>query len=109
MFEHTSDSRSFLLYCETCVVDHDGLLQSIRMNAADFSEARRMADAGLIEFGRIPARLLNGGEMRRTHWVRLTESGWQEAHQLRRERASRNPHTPYSKAVFEAIAEREEA
>lgn len=57
-FEHTKDSRSMLLYCESCAVDGDGLLVGAKMNAEDIAEAKRMQGAGLIKFGRIPARMM---------------------------------------------------
>lgn len=39
-FEHTKDSRSMLLYCESCAVDGDGLLVGAKMNAEDIAEAK---------------------------------------------------------------------
>lgn len=85
-FEHTKDSKSMLLYCESCEVDRSGLLESVRMNIKDFDEAKRMQEFGFLEFGRIPFKMIKESN---THWVRLTEKGWEEAHKLRKERSNR--------------------
>lgn len=83
------DQRSLLMYAETCAVDHGGLLEGSKMNAADLAALSTLADGGILTFGRIPGRLV--GTFRRpiTHWCDLTEAGWALAHQLRRARAAK--------------------
>ena len=102
----TSDERSFLVYAETQCVDAGGLLEGIRMNAADHIAAAAMVEAGLMRFGRMPARLLGheNGPLR-THWCELTESGWALASRLRQILASRRG--PLATEAFAEVAARE--
>lgn len=98
----TRDERSFLLYAETCAVDHGGLLEGEKMNREDHEAAVRMVNTGLIRYGRMPSRLLNSPYGKnRTHYVELTESGWVLAQLLRRERADRRG--PLATEVFSSL------
>lgn len=86
----TRDEVSCLLYLETVCVDYSGLAQSVRMNKDDHEAIARFREAGLLEFGRVPARLLRRDETYpRDYWVTLTDAGWTLAHQLRRARAAK--------------------
>jgi hypothetical protein len=76
------DERSLLLYAETCAVDHSGLMEGIRMNAADHQALKSLKAGGYLDHGRIPASLLKEAGTR-THWVTLTQQGWALAHYLR--------------------------
>lgn len=104
----TRDQRSILMYAETCAVDHGGLLEGIRMNTADLSALKELAEAGILTYGRIPGKLLGTFRVRQaTHWCDLTDAGWTLAHGLRRARAAK-PDT-IRKIVNDVMAERAEA
>lgn len=92
MQELTKAERSTLAYAETCVVDASGLLVGERMNADDLNALKKFRDQGLLDFGRIPARLLGeltkpGAGLHYTHWVTFHDGAWELAHQVRRQRA----------------------
>lgn len=101
----TKDERSMLVYAETCVVDYSGLLEGQRMNRADMEALKKFKAAGLLDYGRIPAALLDRS-YGKTHWVTFNESAWTLAHQLRRVRAQQISTT--RKAVDAALAERQD-
>jgi hypothetical protein len=105
----TKDERSMLLYAESCAVDGSGLLVGQRMNAADMEALKKFKAAGLLDYGRIPARLITAGVrgITDTHWVTLTESGWNLAHLLRRKRALQLG--PKRREIDQVLAERQEA
>ncbi|MCM2546162.1 hypothetical protein [Burkholderia glumae] len=103
----TKDERSMMLYAESCCVDYSGLLEACRMNNEDMAALRRFQEAGLLTFGRVPAKLL--GQLasygrKPTHWVTLSESGWNFAWTLRLRRSKQV--SPSRKAVDEVLAER---
>lgn len=100
------DERSMLVYAETCVVDHSGLLEGKRMNRADMDALKKFKAAGLLDYGRIPAALLNSS-YGKTHWVTFNESAWTLAHQLRRVCAQQIG--PTRKAVDAMLADRQAA
>lgn len=103
----TKDERSFLVYAESCCVDYGGLLESIRMNDDDFHAAIKFELAGLMRFGRMPARLLGSSLGRtRTHYAELTEAGWVLAHECRRLRSKQRG--PLATDVFQWVSECEE-
>jgi hypothetical protein len=80
--------RSLLIYCETCAVDHIGKMDPRHLNAADFEILDRWEKEGFIRYGRIEAAEFQGRSRgARTHWCRLSEDAWQEAHWQRRLRA----------------------
>ena len=88
----TKVERSIILYAESCSVDYGGLLEGKRMNDDDLAALRKFQDAGLLSFGRVPAKLLrplSDYGRNPTHWVTFTDDAWQLAHELRRERAAR--------------------
>lgn len=98
----SKDDKSMLLYAETCVVDHGGLLEGQRMNGADLKALLKFEHDGLARSGRIPAALLGEykGTRKPTHWIKLTPFGWAVAHELRRWRARDEARGPYATAVF---------
>lgn len=87
----TKIERSILLYAETCVVDYAGLLEGKRMNSDDIEALKKFEAAGILKFGRIPARVLGSMISREcTHWVEFTEAAWVLAHVLRRQAAEKS-------------------
>lgn len=101
----SKDDKSMLVYAETCVVDHGGLLEGQRMNEADLKAMLKFEREGLAKSGRIPARLLGQfpGQRKPTHWIKFTDFGWEVAHALRRERGADDHRGPYARAVFDAL------
>ena len=88
----TRDQRSILLYAEHCAVEQGGLLDGVRLNAADLGALVQLEDAGILAHGRIPGRLLGSFKDHRiqpTHSCDLTDTGWELAALLRRERSVR--------------------
>jgi hypothetical protein len=79
--------RSLLLYAETCVVDHGGLLEAARMNREDIAALENYQEHGVLTFGRIPFYMveeIESGHWKPTHWVTFTDRAWAMAHGLRR-------------------------
>ncbi len=107
----TKNERSILLYAETCVVDFAGLLEGKRMNSDDIEALKKFEAAGILTFGRIPARVLGSMVSREcTHWVEFADAAWTLAHALRRQAAekSKTSSTNYKKvraALDERLAE----
>lgn len=87
--EMTRDESTCLLYLETVAVDNSGLVESVRMNDADWRACEKFGDLELIQYGRIKADKLGTFVRQVTHWVVLTPAGFALAHQLRMERAAR--------------------
>lgn len=82
----TRTERSILLYAETTLVDHGGLMEGVRMNADDHAALDSMQERGLLTWGRVPGRTLGTYIARNiTHWVEFTDAGWASAHQARRD------------------------
>lgn len=82
------EELSLLLYLETRVVDHGGLVDARRMNAADFKVAKRWAALDFISFGRLASDCLGKfGDC--THWCQLSGEAWELAHAERKARAAR--------------------
>ncbi len=96
----SKDERSILVYMECCIVDAGGMLESIRMNADDHENAKKFKDAGLIDFGRVPACLLSEGRGK-NYWVTFTPEAWSLVSELRQIRARQLG--PFAKAVFVEI------
>ncbi|MDW5419120.1 hypothetical protein R6242_21335 [Iodobacter sp. CM08] len=84
----TKTDKSILLYMETRIVDFGGFLDGNKMNQADLESAHFFKTSGVIEFGRIPAKLLEAAKPS-TYWVTFTNEAWELAHALRRERSLR--------------------
>ncbi|AAL40321.1 hypothetical protein phiE125p48 [Burkholderia phage phiE125] len=106
----TKIERSIILYAESCSVDYCGLLEGMRMNDDDLTALRKFQDAGLLSFGRIPAKLLgplSDFGRKPTYWITFTDDAWQLAHALRRQRAARG--SASRTKVDEVLAEREAA
>jgi hypothetical protein len=103
----SKDEKSALLYAETCVVDRDGLLVGVQMNAADIDALNAYRLEGIIKFGRIPAKLIGKHPYpgyRVTHWVTFTDRAWQIAGALRRERAE-STCGPFRQKVNDALGD----
>jgi hypothetical protein len=85
------DEQSLLLFLETCVVDHGGLVNLGHMNGGDYNIAERWAKEGFIQFGRVASATMP--PVSRTsawsHWCQLSEEAWKSVRILRRERAER--------------------
>lgn len=100
------DEKSCIVYLETCVVDAGGLVEGLRMNAADHEVVARFRSLGLLEFYRVPASLLSEG-MRlgqgSNHIVRFSEGAWLLAHEGRRARSERLG--PFALKVFVELAD----
>ena len=92
----TKTENNLLLYLETRLVDHRGLVASAHMNAVDLDIAEAWSKSGFVGFGRrlfkdIEASAKTGTPS--THWVAFTDEAWVIVHQARRERAERHVHT----------------
>ena len=83
----TKDELSLLLYLESRAVDQGGKVDSRKMNEDDFAIAKRWADGGYIQFGRVCAA--DCTELGGTNWVILSAKAWKDAHKERRDRAER--------------------
>lgn len=99
------DEQTCLLYLETCAVDYDGFVESIRMNAADFAATEEFKRQGLVEFQRVPGAMLGSFSRKVTHYVTFTPAGWALAHRLRIERAERGLQSRRRKEVAERHAQ----
>lgn len=99
----TKDEMSCILYLETCAVDQGGLVEGIRMNAADYAACKKFVELNLIEFRRIPAALLGTFARQVTDMVTFKPGGWVLAHRLRQERAERGLTQHARKRVNEHI------
>ena len=87
MKAETKVEKSLLLYLETCAVDY-GTVEPIRMNKDDWDVVKVWNHLGYINLKR---RKLNDipKHSARTHFITLSDETFDEAHQLRRERAER--------------------
>ena len=85
------DHASLLMYFETCVVDHGGLVDGRRMNADDFATAKLWCESGFTEFRRLKMSAVRHyatcGHF--NHRVILSDAAMAEAHNQRRLRAKR--------------------
>jgi len=86
---------NLLMYLETGQVDYGGRVQGCRMNEEEFDLLTKWNDEKYIRFGRLPAKLIMAAKTRFpfTHWVRLSEKAWADAHCERKARALRNVKT----------------
>jgi len=84
--EMNRDERSLLLFLESCTVDQGGRVDSRRMNKEDFDLAKKWADSGFVEFGRV----VHADIFRSlSHWCQLSEEAWKLAHEERIARSKR--------------------
>jgi hypothetical protein len=100
----TRDEKSILLYAETCLVDRSGLLCGDRMNDADRAALAKFKAAGVLDYGRIPHKLVKREAVADTHWITFNDEAWAAAHALRRERAKQV--CSQRRAINAALAER---
>ncbi|WP_236027618.1 MULTISPECIES: hypothetical protein [Burkholderia] len=98
------DEYSLLLYAETVCVEYGGLLEGARMNAADMGALERFKADGILNYGRVPGRLLGTFTRGVSHWCDLTDAGWELAHKLRRARAAKSKDREPRTRVDEALA-----
>lgn len=106
------NQRSLLCYAETACVDQGGLLEGVRMNVHDHVALDLFKAARLLDFGRIPGRVLidrPGGVPGKsyTHWVRLSPEGWTLAWECRLLRSKQLG--PYAQAVFNYVGSGDDA
>lgn len=90
--ELNKHERNFLLYVETCAVDHGGRLESIRMNNDDMDAAKSLEGKSICSMVRLKMHYIqsmNGFKMKFTHFVSITEKGWETVALLRKEKAVR--------------------
>lgn len=100
----TNDEKNTLLYLETCMVDANHFAEQRRMNDDDFKAIEKLKIRGLIDFGRIPSKVIQSVHRKNphiqyTHWVRFTDQAWQLAHVARRERAARSIAAPATRSI----------
>ncbi|MFA5525775.1 MAG: hypothetical protein WC992_03025 [Acholeplasmataceae bacterium] len=91
----TPDEQSLLLYLESRLVDHGGMLQGGpggAMNGEDFDIAERWHASGFIEFDELSEAEVNR-RRGHTHRCRFSEEAWRMAHRLRRLRAEQETST----------------
>jgi hypothetical protein len=87
----TKDEERLLLYFEVRSTDAAGTLESARMNAEDFSIAKRWNESGFALFGRIAFDdIRNIGGVARDHWCQLSDEAWSAAAAARKARAKRS-------------------
>ncbi len=90
MRELDTEEARLLLYCETCVVDHDGRMDARHLNEDDNTILEGWHDVGFIASGRVASEYISPAlREQRAQWCRLSEEAWQEAHRQRRLRADR--------------------
>lgn len=88
--EFTDKEQHYLLmYLETCVVDHGGLVDCMKMSKDEFTLATQWNKSRFISFGRIKFSDVERMRGKYTHWCEFSEDSWIEAHKQRRARAER--------------------
>lgn len=100
----SKNERSALMYAEACTVDNSGLLEAIRMNGDDFAAFDKFKAAGILNWGRVPAHS-QAFDKGRTHWVTLSDTGWELAAKCRRFRSLQIG--PWRREVDAMLAEKE--
>ncbi len=85
------EELSLLLFLETQAVDNCGKVRSLHMNENDFKIAGNWNNAGYIQFGRLKTSDFVDGRTNNhaTHWCRLSDRAWADAHAERKARAAR--------------------
>lgn len=110
--EYDKDERSLLLFLETRLVDYQGRVASVHMNAEDFEIVKKWVAEGLISFGRLTFDVVEASKgkpltLRHTHWVRFSETAWELAHIERKARSERMLTRDYQKLENEKTSNRE--
>ena len=82
----TNQEISLLLYLETRAVDFAGRVASEKMNDDDRAIAKRWAEKGYIQFGRI---IMEDVNREGALWVKLSPQAMLDAHAERAARAER--------------------
>jgi hypothetical protein len=109
--QYDRNERSLLLFFETRLVDYQGRVASIHMNAEDMVIAEKFMSEGLIQFGRLGWNVIEsfkelGLTNRHTHWVRFSELAWKLSAEERRARSERMLARDYEKLEAEKTANR---
>lgn len=84
--------KSLLIYLETRIVDHFGIVDTRHMNDEDMNIAEKWDKDGFITFKRLPAKYVFNkihGTVKNTHSVWFSEDAWIAAHKERRNRGNR--------------------
>ena len=82
----SKSERSLLLYFESCAVNQTGRIDSRKMNANDFTIAKKWNESKFVKFGRISFKDI----MRNfTNWCELSDEAWELAHKERKARHER--------------------
>lgn len=103
----TRTEKSLLMYVETRIVDHDGLLGDQHLNTEDRIALHSLQyEADFLRSGRVPSEYLAQASRfgKCSTWAHLTEKGWEAVHRLRRERAAKKGRT--GSAIFEAVKDK---
>lgn len=81
---------NLLLFLESAAVERGGLLESARMNAADFALLERWNASGFVQYGRLAsAEIKVRAGIATDHWCELSEQAFALAHSERVARAGR--------------------
>lgn len=100
--EMSKTERSLLLYLETCVVDHGGLMDMRRVNEEEMKIIDLWAFAGFIVFSRLIYKdVIKTSNSVYTNAVVLTDKAFTLAHEERRARAARM----YEKRIWKTTDE----
>ena len=81
MGDMTREECNLLLFLETRIVDHRGLVEGNCMNKEDFETTRTWTDTAFVKFSKSTLR------------VQFSDEAWTTAHKLRRERGERHVET----------------
>lgn len=86
------DERSLIVYLETRMVDHSGVVNLAHLNDTDRTTIEGWVARGLIEWGRLTDASIKNSDGRtkiETHWVILSEEALDIAYAERRARIKR--------------------
>lgn len=82
----SKDEIGLLLYLESCCVDKESRINSLRMNETDWEIMKEWKLKNFIDYGRVCWKdAKNSAE---SSWVSLSEEAWKAAHEQRRDRAA---------------------
>ena len=89
----SKNELNLLLYLESCLVDGYGRCEGIKMNKEDFDIMNEWKNSHYIDYGRNKIKEIERLHKIRgknfTHWVRLSEKAWIDAHAERKARSIR--------------------